>query len=506
MPAGGRRSKLPPAGQIFVTNHQRSTVSDLSQFSQYRIESRLGESAFTETFHAIDIVRHRPVALKLLKPGLLPDQTAIRVFLAEAQLASELIHPRIAWVWETGQAEDRIFLTERYWEGESLAARLNHTGPISWEQALQILQQIRQALDFSQERGWVHGCISPSNILIGGDSGAALSNYGLLRGIRSAVKTPQITLREAEYLPPEILPDGIPDLIADAYALACTLVKMVTGKNLFAAESLPEIQSLKQTVFERPVLPFEITPPGVDQVIRRALSPNPAERFRSPGEFVDAMQHTFEQGMNDTEARARYAEQLRLWREREEKSRLDAEEAARLAALERARREIQERARLEAEEAISEMEAVQSQEQALTPSKSNGAPNLRRKPSKRATRRQPWRILVGITLILALVGLWLFTQGPLGRQVQPSPTIPPAATTSLPVILPPTATDTLAPSPTPTLTITVRPSATSTRRPTQTPSPTLSPVPTDTQAPPTPSPTTERLENDERINQRPAPD
>ena len=89
----------------------------IQQLGHYLIEAHLGEGRFTHTYRAVDGVRKRTVALKALKDAGL----ALAPFLEQAQLAADLVHPHLAWVWETDQIDGNYLLAERYVAGPSLA-------------------------------------------------------------------------------------------------------------------------------------------------------------------------------------------------------------------------------------------------------------------------------------------------------------------------------------------------------------------------------------------------
>ncbi len=226
-----------------------------STFGQYRIDSRLGAGRFTETFRATDLVRRRPVALKLLIPGLLPTEKTYREFLDHIQRASELVHPRIAWVWETGSGSGQYYFAERFIAGETLSACLSNSGPLPWDRALQTLEQLAQAIEFAEEHSWNHGRITPQNILLGADQGAVLSDYGLSQAVRMILPVEPPRLNQAQYLPPEVIQGGPVTPRADLYMLGCTLVEMLTGKPAFEAPDVAEIQAKKTANFDSSLLP-----------------------------------------------------------------------------------------------------------------------------------------------------------------------------------------------------------------------------------------------------------
>ncbi len=499
-------------------------MSSLAQIGQYRIESELGAGEWTETYHAYDVVLRRPVALKLLRPGKLPAEKKYLDFLAQAQRASDLVHPRIAWVWSTGETGGRYYLTERFVGGESLAARLKRTGPIPWDQALKTLEQIAQALEFGEEHGWIHGRATPHNILLGAEHGAVLSDYGLVNAVRRVLPNSPLNLYDAQYLPPENLEGQPLASRADQYALACTLVEILSGKRLFEAPSLAEMLLKKTTEIVQPLLPLESAPIQAGEVIEQALSPEPTARFGTALDFVSALGRAIRAGLTDTAARAQHEEQLKLWQEAEEKKRLEAEDTARMVALAQARREIQERAHLEAEQAVGSLpdaslpggtlpgdtlplnvpsvEALPADQPssaappdgglppgpptaetmpAEQPATAGRPPMARRPAARRSNLPRLWPLYTFVlVVVLGLGGYWLSHHGSIFLTPSPTPT---ASQTVQPAVIPPTLTASPSPSSTPTSTSTPSPSPTPTQTATRTPTPSLTPTITSTDTP-----------------------
>ena len=119
---------------------------DIRALGHYRIERRLGSGRYTLVYQALDTVRRHTVALKVLAAEAFPLGIAVPSFLERAGGASELVHPHIAWIWETGEADQTAYLAERFVNGPSLAAVLAESGWLSWMDALNIVRS-RLALD-----------------------------------------------------------------------------------------------------------------------------------------------------------------------------------------------------------------------------------------------------------------------------------------------------------------------------------------------------------------------
>lgn len=472
-------------------------MPNLTALGQYRIQAELGNGRFSETYHAYDMVRHRMVALRLLHPRLLDSEQAYWDFLDQVEQATELVHPHIAWVWEIGKIGERFLIVERLVNGPSLAGRLAKSGALSWEQARQVVDQIAQALEFAYAKGWVHGRVTPHNILLGPDQTAVLSDYGIQRALRASQVSAilQISTYDAQYLPPEALQGKPASPAADQYALACTLLEMLSGKNPFAASSLAEIEQKHLTPLSEPLFPPENAPWQISRVLEQALSPEPTERFKNASEFVAALNHATSPGAIDSGELALREAQVQAWRLSEQQARLQAEESERLAALELARREIQEQARRE----VEQLELLEAEPQASVVSDETPRPARARRGARRPHRPRWWPAgAIAALVLLVLAGYWLDVR----RTAGPAPTAAitiqsvvtqkdPWSTTTVFAIA--SATVSSAPTQTFTPTASAKPSttptrtSTATRKPTatftSTPQPSPTPVPSSTFTP-----------------------
>jgi serine/threonine-protein kinase len=437
------------------------------------------------------MVRRRPAALKLLHPSLLDGDQAYRDFLSQAQQAAELVHPHIAWVWESGEAEAGFFLVERFVNGPALASRLAQTGTLPWEQARQVVDQIAQALEFAYSKGWVHGRVTPHNILLGPDQTAVLSDYGLQRALRSSQISTilQFSTYDAQYLPPEVLQGKPVSPAADQYALACTLLEMLAGKNPFAAPSLAEIEQKHLIPLVEPLFPPENAPWQIGRVLEQALSPEPTERFKNAGELVAALNKSTSPGAIDPGELARREAQVEAWRMAEQQRRQQDEESARLAALEQARREIQEQAHRE----VEALELLEAELPESAASEETPPPAAARRERRRPPRPRSWPVwaLAAITLV-ALASYLMDKRLSMGGLAQPTPTATsvvqpvvkgtdPGVTPTTTVIASSTPTQAFTPSASVKPSVTLTRTSTATKKPTATPS--VTPQPSATYTP-----------------------
>jgi len=319
--------------------------------------------------------------------------------------------------------------------------------------------------------------------VLGLDQTAVLSDFGLQRTLRGSKISAmlQISTYDAQYLAPEVLQGKPVSPAGDQYALACTLLEMLSGKNPFAADSLAEVEQKHLAPLVEPYFPPENAPWQINQVLEKALSPEPGERYQNAMALVAALNYVTSPGGTDPEALKRQQAQVEAWRQSEQQSRQEAEETARLAAVEQARREIQEQARRE----VAALEFIEPEAEAGLPAEPTPRPASTRRRKRRSPAQSPfWAIgAIAALVLVVLAGYWLNSRGPngnLGQATQTRATVsgPVATTPTAAAATSATATETIAPSQTPTPTASAKPSATATRTRTATRKPTVSPTAT----------------------------
>jgi serine/threonine protein kinase len=151
-----------------------------TEFSHYRIFSKLGAGGMGEVYLAEDIRLRRKVAMKILSEKIAQDKEHLRRFEQEAKAASALNHPNILTIYEFGEENDAHFLACEFVEGETLREKLNREG-VSLNEALDIAQQTAFALSAAHSAGIVHRDIKPENIMIRRDGIVKVLDFGLAK-------------------------------------------------------------------------------------------------------------------------------------------------------------------------------------------------------------------------------------------------------------------------------------------------------------------------------------
>src|SRR5947209_858916 len=253
---------------------------------RYSIVDRLGRGGMSEVYLVYDERMQRNVAIKVVS-GIHAEY--LERFHREADAISMLEHAHILPALVYGEQEPWHYMVMPYIEHGTLRDRLVR-GLLSLEEAGIILEQIASALQFAHEQGIVHRDIKPSNILMRDDHYAYLADFGLAKSLEegSTITQSGNLLGTPEYMAPE-LAEGPATTSSDLYALAVLLYQMVTGQVPFSGET-PIAVYWKQLRNEPPP-PAQINPaipPAVEYVLLRALDKDPAHRYQTADELVQA--------------------------------------------------------------------------------------------------------------------------------------------------------------------------------------------------------------------------
>jgi len=288
----------------------------------YRIEEPLGRGGMGAVHAARHVRTGRRYAVKTMHPGPSASEGAIRRFEREATAASALGHPGIVQVHDFDQAPGGLFyLVMDLLEGETLQGRLARSGPLPWRAARRLALELCDALAAAHEHGLIHRDIKPSNIVLARRSRASgtededravLVDFGLVKPLAesgSAVTSTGAVLGTPMYMSPEQARGEELDVRSDLYSVAAVVFEAVTGAPPFHDRTLASVYARilgepapkASHVARRPV------PPGLDDVLGRALAKDRTARHASARELAAAFAAL---GGADDEARAPATQRL----------------------------------------------------------------------------------------------------------------------------------------------------------------------------------------------------
>jgi serine/threonine protein kinase/Flp pilus assembly protein TadD len=274
-----------------VPTHQDQLRSALAE--RYLIEREIGRGGMATVYLAQDLKHHRPVAVKILHSHLAAQLGPDR-FHREVEIAARLSHPHILPLHDSGEANGYVYYVMPFVPGESLRGRLSRERRLPLNEALRITREVAGALGYAHAQGVVHRDIKPENVMLH-EGEAMVTDFGIAKAI-SASAGERLTetgtsLGTAAYMSPEqASAEHAIDGRSDIYSLACMLYEMLAGEPPFTG---PTAQAIIVKRFTEPVPSIRARVPGVpeavDRAIGRALARDPADRFGSVAQFVQAL-------------------------------------------------------------------------------------------------------------------------------------------------------------------------------------------------------------------------
>ncbi|HVO36440.1 MAG TPA: serine/threonine-protein kinase [Gemmatimonadales bacterium] len=258
---------------------------------EYEVERELGRGGMGVVFKAVEIELGRPVALKVLPPGLGQGAAAER-FRREARLAAALDHPSIIPIYRVGRVAGTWYFAMKFVEGRALDEIIAAQGALPLQVILAILRSTASALAFAHERQIVHRDIKGANILVDQGGRVMISDFGIARaGQEKTLTAAGAMMGTPYYMSPEQGWGGAVGPQSDQYALGILTFQMITGQVPFDADSLMTI--LQHHYFTPPPDVRTVRdglPTGLVQVLERALRKNAADRFASTRDMLAAVE------------------------------------------------------------------------------------------------------------------------------------------------------------------------------------------------------------------------
>ena len=255
-------------------------------FAGHRIESVAGRGGMGVVYRATQLALDRTVALKVIAPGLLEDQTVRNRFVRESKVAASIDHPNVIPIYYAGEEDGIAYIAMRYVAGDDIRSLVRREGHLEPQRAAKLVAQLGSALDEAHAAGLVHRDIKPANVLLTSEDHVYLTDFGLTKHALSVAGStkPGHWVGTLDYVAPEQIRGERIDARADVYALGCLLFYALTGDVPFKRES--DEARLWAHLSEPPPKPSEHgVPDAFDPVIERALAKDPEERYPSAGDL-----------------------------------------------------------------------------------------------------------------------------------------------------------------------------------------------------------------------------
>ena len=263
------------------------------RLGRYEILAEIGRGAMGIVYKARDPQIDRLVAIKTISLfGQTPEDESdyLSRFFLEARAAGRLSHPGIVTIFDVGEEpETRApYIVMEYVAGQSLDHQLSaSSGKLSLETALQLCQELAEALDYAHTHGVVHRDMKPSNVLVTVEGRAKIADFGIAKMNLAQITLPGNVLGTPAFMSPEQLEGGTVDGRSDLFSLGVILYTMLTGHRPFQGDSALTVSFKVANREPVPVTAFDSDfPPEIDYVISRAMAKDPAHRYQTGREMA----------------------------------------------------------------------------------------------------------------------------------------------------------------------------------------------------------------------------
>jgi serine/threonine-protein kinase len=273
-----------------------STAAVPPTVTGYRIDRLIGEGGFGQVWRAIREHDGTLVAIKVLHLELIRSRDALTRFERELEATGRLDHRHVVRAFDHGTLDDgRPFIVLEYIEGPSLRDVIHERGSLPLHEMLAILEPLCDALTVAHAVDLVHRDVKASNVILGHDAQGprpVLLDFGLVKLLDAegpGLTSSRSMLGTPAAMAPEQMKGQPVNGRTDVYAVGLLAFHMLTGAPAFGGAP-GVVQSYLQVHGPRPRPSAKVDiDPAIDEPIVRALAPDPAQRFASPREFVDAL-------------------------------------------------------------------------------------------------------------------------------------------------------------------------------------------------------------------------
>jgi serine/threonine-protein kinase len=250
----------------------------------YQILERAGAGGMGVVYRARDLKLERTVALKFLPLGLNASEKDKERILKEARIASSLDHVNIGAIYGIDETPDgHIFIIMAFYEGRTLAERIQLRGNIPMPEVLDIATQTARGLCEAHSHNIVHRDVKPTTVMLTGNGVVKIVDFGLAHVTEATATLTHGTVGTASYMSPEQCLGKVVDQRSDIWALGVVLAEMLTGTNPFKRETL---SATMLAILNEPPGSFEGIPIELQQIVYRALSKDPMHRYQSCFELL----------------------------------------------------------------------------------------------------------------------------------------------------------------------------------------------------------------------------
>jgi serine/threonine-protein kinase len=251
------------------------------QLGPFTIDTEIGCGAMGRVYRACYAKTGQSVALKIIGGGYDTNPTALARFEREAAILKKLSHPNIVRLFATGRYRETPFYVMEFVEGQTLEAMLQRRGRFTWEEVVNLGQQVCAALQHAHEQGIIHRDLKPANIMMTAEGTVKLTDFGIAKGLEvTQLTATNSTVGTASYMSPEQC-RGERNLThkSDLYSLGVVFYELLTGRRPFVEDTtLKMFLAHTEGKFERPSRLILDIPIWLDTLVCQLMEKDPEKR------------------------------------------------------------------------------------------------------------------------------------------------------------------------------------------------------------------------------------
>jgi beta-lactam-binding protein with PASTA domain len=278
---------------------------------RYHVVARIAGGGMGDVYRGHDVLLDRPVAVKVLHPGLAGDPDVVDRFLQEARAAARLVHANVVAVYDWGAEDQRTYyMVMEYVAGTDLRDILVARGSIEPAQAVEVMTPVCDALAAAHSQGLVHRDVKPENVLLAGSGMVKVADFGIAAIADADTTAPVDVLGTLRYLSPEQARGQPATFASDIWAAGAVLSECLTGRPPLQGSGT---ELLRRRAEEHPTPPSSLVsgiPPDLDAVVLKACALDPADRYRDVSDMAAELRRVAVRSVRDAPSVATLVDDL----------------------------------------------------------------------------------------------------------------------------------------------------------------------------------------------------